>query len=378
MLPFTARSFPGYRLLTEYFAFPRKFLFVTLSGLEALRLRQRPFGNRLQVSFHLNHTSADLERLVSKETVRLGCTPVINLFEHKVESFGLDQHSTRYRIVADHYHNSDLEVYSIDHVSMRSNGERCDVAPFYSARHAADAGAQKRYWYATREPRPIRSINGQPRSVDEEALEYWISFVDLDLSPFDDDEWFVDVKARCFNRGVPNQFRTFRDVAPGITAQCLPGTQTQTRRRSQGHSNLWRLISHLSLNHLSISADDDSTDGLREILRLYDVVDGPATRDMIAGIVKVATSRAVAQAPVQTGESRPSGAFCRGIDVELEFDESKYAGSGFFLLASVLNHFFGLYASLNSFSRLSATTIQTRNAGEVWRWPARAGEKPLL
>src|SRR5262249_17880355 len=35
MLPYTARSFTGYRLLTEYFAFPEKFLFFDVTGLDA-------------------------------------------------------------------------------------------------------------------------------------------------------------------------------------------------------------------------------------------------------------------------------------------------------------------------------------------------------
>ena len=34
MLPYPAQSFPGYRLLSEFFAFPQKFLFFEITGLE--------------------------------------------------------------------------------------------------------------------------------------------------------------------------------------------------------------------------------------------------------------------------------------------------------------------------------------------------------
>jgi type VI secretion system protein ImpG len=34
MLPYTKRSFSGYRLLTEYFTFPYKFLFFDVYGLD--------------------------------------------------------------------------------------------------------------------------------------------------------------------------------------------------------------------------------------------------------------------------------------------------------------------------------------------------------
>ena len=60
----------------------------------------------------------------------------------------------------------------------------------------------------------------------------------------------------------------------------------------------------------------------------------------------------------------------------VELDEQKYVGTGAFLFASVLERFLGLYASLNSFSILSASTNQ--RAGVLREWPPRAGWKALL
>ena len=49
VLPYSGRSFLGYRLLQEYFAFPEKFFFLELGGLEALR--QAQFGNSVEFLF---------------------------------------------------------------------------------------------------------------------------------------------------------------------------------------------------------------------------------------------------------------------------------------------------------------------------------------
>ncbi|MHC5544114.1 type VI secretion system baseplate subunit TssF, partial [Singulisphaera rosea] len=70
------------------------------------------------------------------------------------------------------------------------------------------------------------------------------------------------------------------------------------------------------------------------------------------------------------------GAVCVGVEVELEFDESQYVGGGVFLMASVLERFLGLYASINSFTRLVARTRQRE--GILKQWPPRAGERTLL
>ena len=47
MFPYAARSFSGYRLLSEYFAFPQKFLFFDLAGLDRKVLHKA--GNRLEI-----------------------------------------------------------------------------------------------------------------------------------------------------------------------------------------------------------------------------------------------------------------------------------------------------------------------------------------
>src|SRR5690606_11011997 len=96
MLPYPARSFIGYRLLTEYFAFPQKFLFFEIARLSAKTLIAA--GNRLEVFLYLNSSSRELERSISVDSFALGCTPIVNLFGKRADPVRLTQAETEYRI----------------------------------------------------------------------------------------------------------------------------------------------------------------------------------------------------------------------------------------------------------------------------------------
>jgi len=74
--------------------------------------------------------------------------------------------------------------------------------------------------------------------------------------------------------------------------------------------------------------------------------------------------------------SEEGDAVCRGVAVTIHFDPKRFAGSGLFLFASVLERFLALYCSINSFSKMTAT-VEGRK-GELRRWPPRMGEKVLL
>jgi type VI secretion system protein ImpG len=134
----------------------------------------------------------------------------------------------------------------------------------------------------------------------------------------------------------------------------------------------------LNLNHLSLTDPVEGKQALQEILRLYDFSDPQAgqqraavTRQVIEGILAVSSRRVVGRtgAPISSG-------FSRGVEVKIEFDEQKYVGMGVFLFACVLERFLGLYASINSFSQLVATTRQ--GEGVLKKWPPRTAERQLL
>jgi len=366
----SARSFPAYQLMTEYFAFPEKFLFFDLVGLDREALRQFHGEQAIAVDIWMDRHIDVLERFVTAEAFQLGCTPAVNLFPQRAESIRLTHTESEYRIIPDARRPQAYEVHSIDRViALSPDNEEVEFFPFYSLAHQRfEGGRAGRFWHASR--RPAVADDGMSHSND-----LFLSLVDTEFTPAAAADWTVDVMTTCLNpRQLPfgggqPEFR-LSSGGPLQKITCLT-PPTETRRPVYQAGTLWRLISHLSLNYLSLVSRDGSAEPLREILKLYDVTDSGETRNMIGGLLKVSTERAVARlgGPVR-------GGVCRGLRVTLHFDEDRFTGRGVYLFGAILERFLGVYASLNSFTQTVVTT--TRREGLLREWPPRAGDMVFL
>jgi type VI secretion system protein ImpG len=159
----------------------------------------------------------------------------------------------------------------------------------------------------------------------------------------------------------------------GAPVQACPGAAGPTRPQpSHAHGDTaWRLISHLSLNYLSI-ADSDGGRGasaLRELLALYADLASADVRKQVEGLRSVASQPIVRRLP----GVRPV-TYARGLEISLHCDETAFEGTGVFLLGAVLERFFARYCSINSFTE----TLLKTDRGEVMRWPATIGRRPTL
>ena len=376
LLPYTRRSFAGYRLLTEYFTFPEKFLFFDLTGLDEA-VRRGGFGEEFSVSIFVREVQPP-RGLVSAATFQLGCAPVVNLFRKVAEPIQLTQLQHEYRVVPDVHRQMATEVYSVDSVTSTDPylKQSRQYEPFYSIRHSEAAEREQTFWYAARRPSPRK---------DDSGTEVYLSLVDLGFNPRVPAVETITATVTASNRDLPAKLPfggregdfEVEGTGPLARARVLrkptPTVRPPLRRGAQ-----WRLISHLSINHLSImgggdggGADGAAADALREILSLYDFTDSPATRRQIRGIASVAGRRVVRQ----TG-SRVGAGFVRGLETTVEFDEEMFVGSGVYLFSSVLERFLALYATVNSFNQLVARTAQREEV--LKRWPPRAGDQAIL
>jgi type VI secretion system protein ImpG len=227
---------------------------------------------------------------------------------------------------------------------------------YHAARRPADAG-------------------NRPDLPTDRGSEVYLTFVNQQSKPQPPDGWVVHVEATCLNRDLPARL-PFGGGQPrlqlsqgGAAVGAVRGLTppTPTARPVLGPESLWRLVSHLSLNHLSLAGGPEAAAAVREVLTLYDLTDRPDTRAAINGLMKVDAARV-------TG--RLNGGVGRGVELTATFDEERFTGRDLFLFASVLDRFFGLSASLNTFTRTVARIAN--QAQEYHRWPTRAGDRPVM
>jgi type VI secretion system protein ImpG len=378
LLEYPARSFLGYRLLTEFFAFPQKFLFVDLA-LPDLRGMGR-WGDTFEAYVFLDRALPDVGRAVSAETFQLGCTPIVNLYKQHADPIDLSHRSLEYRVVPNSRLPLSHEVYSIDRVTASPRrGDSVEFHPFFSIRHAANQGQDPRYWHAARRVADAAPAGKKgPDDVDrnDNGTDVYISLVDPNFRPSAPANWTLEVETTCLNRDLPQKLPFGGDqprlrMREGGTAvsriACLT-PPTRTLRPPLGDGRLWRLVSHLTLNHFSLV--DGKAEALREILRLYDFADSAETRKQIEGVLQVGSRRVVGSVLFEGQIS-----FCRGLEVSIQFSEDLSSRDSLFLFASVLERFVALYSTVNSFSKLIAT-VRGRDE-ELRRWPPRIGEKVL-
>jgi len=372
MVPYSASSFAGHRLLMEYFAFPEKFFFVDLAGLEAVA--EAGFKDAIEVIFLLSEVEGDgrvqrLELELSKKTFRLGCTPVVNLFSQVAEPIQLNQRKYEYPVVPDVRRPYSMEVFSIDEVSAinSSNQKISSYEPFYSLRHSSRKEERPGFWLARRRP------SNRP---NDDGTDVSLSIVDLSTETVDPDATVLSVRATCTNRDLPsrlpfgNQDSDFEmEGAAAMRRIVALRKPTQPVRPALGKSVLWRLVSHLSLNYLSLV--EEGKGALQEILRLYDVGRTAYSQNVIQSIIRIQSQPHFTRLISEQGVS-----FARGLRIQMEIDEDQFTGGGAFLFASVLERFFGLSASLNSFTQLSVTTPQRKEG--LHEWQPRSGRKMLI
>jgi len=369
-LPWPSRSFAGYRLLTEWFAFPEKFLYLDLSGLEARTLLQE--SDKLDIFIYLSRAMPELERMLGAEDVALGCTPAVNLFPQRCEPIALDGTQSEWMVVPDARRPGALEIYAVDNVrESRPDGRRRQVLPFYRLGRVDQDEAN------TAEVNFVTFRRGATPPVT--GTQTWIELRDEAYDPAQPAEGVLTVEALCCNRDLPAllpfgagqpRLRVAQGGAPVSMVDCI-SPPTPTLRPRLNDRGAWRLISHLALNHLSVTGGESGASALREILRLHDLRDTAETRAALGALAAVDTRPGVARVP-----GGRAGAFVRGLDVTLTFDAQAWQAAGLYPLAQILERFLALQVSVNAFSR---TQVALRGRpGLVARFAPRSGTRMLL
>jgi type VI secretion system protein ImpG len=367
LLPWSARGFSGFRLLTEYFAFPEKFLFLDFNRMDAKTMVSA--GNRLEVFVYLDRSFHELERTIGQQSLALGCTPLVNLFPQRCEPVTLNQMDTEYRIVPDARRPRAAEIWSVERVrETQSDGSFRPWRPFYRLTDSdPDPGVPGGFYHTARRA----AAPGVP------GTEVFLAPHDPDFDPDRSTDAVLSIDAICVNRDLPTdlpfggghpRLRLVEGAAAVASLNAVTAA-TSTLRAPLRDAGFWRLVSHLSLGHLSVTGGAEGAAALKEILRLYDLRDTAETRTAIEALTGIGAGPGTARAPGR------AGGFCRGLEINLEFDPRAWQVGGLYMLAAVLERFLALHGTINSFTR-TRVTLRGR-PGTAAAWPARSGTRVL-
>ncbi len=368
LLPYKHTVFHGYRILQEYFALAEKFLFVDFTGLksvvEKITVLNPDSVQSLIFDCQFSRT-LDSAAEIKPDSMKLFCTPVVNLFKHHSAPVKLDHKQVEYRLLPSGINPRHFEIYQVNEVQGwgYSDFKRKKYPLFESFEHSLHDNKDTLYYR-------IRV----KESPDGQALDSYISFINKTDSHRLPQEQVIEAEIICTNRKLAAKLGVGDINMPG---ESMP-EYVEIRNISQPTPEFtppmdkgfhWQLISNMSLNYQSLMNKEAlgiifSTYDYRSY---YDHQQARASQHRLDGIDSIDT-----ELVDRVYKGRP----VRGLRSVIKVIESKFSNDGeMYLFFSVLNEFFALYCSLNSFHELVVKGIEH---GEVYRWPVRIGQQPVL
>jgi type VI secretion system protein ImpG len=379
MLPLDSRAFDGYRLLHEYFAFPERYRFFSINGLQ--RALPQIAGTRFEVVVLLKAGNVALEPVVDASKLLLHCAPVVNLFSRTSDRIPVTANRFEYHAVVDRGRPLDFEIHSINRVTGHQTDSDREIVfqPFYAAADTDRRGSGA-YFSVRRESRLLseRSRRQGPRT-GYVGSECFLSLVDVNEAPYTAELRQVTVDALCTNRdlsllapiGDSGSDLTLQASAPVESIRFVAGPTRPTVALAEREIT-WRLISHLSLNYLTLTdvSPEQGAAALRGLLGLYARLGAEGADAQIAAIQKLAVKEVNRRVP-----GRGPIVFGRGVRLELMLDEIPLAGVSPWLLGAVLDQFLARHVGLNSFTEF---VLRSTQRGQIAHWHPRIGRRPTV
>ncbi|MDN4502254.1 type VI secretion system baseplate subunit TssF [Alteromonadaceae bacterium BrNp21-10] len=362
LFDYSENVFPGYRLLQDYFVLQDKFLFIDIENLGVLAHA----GNATEFSIQFTFERFLDEHIrVNKNHFRLHATPVANVFKRDADPLRVNHQSMEYRIRPNGRNSTHFDIFSIDKVESKAQGitDRRIYTPINSFEH--EEGHRENVGHYHKRIKP---------ATGERRFETYISFAGQKNTRDKLTKEIISLELTCTNRYLPEKLKVGDIKIPTASSPEFVTFSNITSPSSTVYPPLdeglqWQLISNMSLNYSSLT----NPQMLRTIIAAYDfkaLTDRQAERQLklkLAGIGDI---------QVTTGDRLIKGHPIRGISINMTMKESHFTSEGdMYLFASVLDRFFSLYASINSYHQL---TVVGEEKGELYTWPLKMGLQNIL
>lgn len=358
ILPYSKQSVSGFRLLQEYFAFPEKFFFIDVFGLDKFQASGE--SRQIEIKFDFDR-KMPREKIPEKHNIILNSTPIVNLFSRSTEEVPVTQRLPEYYIVPDLYRRKSREIYSVDKVSGISEDrvEQFKYIPI-TAHDILDTSNPeynfKRFYSVFR------------RTIQSDMAETFIRL----FGPSMEEELFpketLSIEASLSNGFLPSAYlevgsiKEPLDFPPGVEASNIT-VPTEVLDCPEKQNYLWSLIAHLSVSFSTLA--DANT--FKSILNLYNwaKAHNHPNKKRIDSIKKIHKPKLITKVMNQS--------LIRGLEFHIEVDSKEFEnGEGEInLLGMVLNKFLSHYVTLNSYIFLRITESGTSKS---YTWNPSAGE----
>ncbi|RXJ82685.1 type VI secretion system baseplate subunit TssF [Arcobacter sp. F2176] len=365
MTPYSSNLFDGYILLQEYFSYKDKFLFLdfrNLSQIENIPTEILENSKNFTIKIEFKESLSRSE-IPDKSNFSLYCTPIINLFETDSIPIRKNEEIEEFLVVPSDLNKDACEVFSIQNVRGWISNKKTyqDYLPFESFEHIDEENE----YYSSRVKLTSdgKRTNTYLRFSTAQGREN--SFLTSNST--------ISVKILCTNLNIPSSL-LLGDI-------CVPSASSSNSLAFKNITIptisypppikgdfLWKIISNMSLNYLSLK----DIKALRTILEThdffgaFDVKQKDKTNMILKGIESIS---------FDTAELINKGLPIRGMNINLIIEPSNFSCIGeAYLFCCVLNEFFSLYGNINSFHRL---TVNMKNEYLI-EWVPRMGSLTLI
>lgn len=373
LLPWPKNVHNGYRVLQEYFCYQESFFFFHLRDVAALP--EDFLAGSFTLRLHFNQP-LPVDIKLRESSLRLYCTPAVNLFVHHAEPVRPDGSTPQYPLKASHQHPDAYDIFRVKSVAGQSaetealsvKGNKTRFWPeFESFNHQLEYSRQREvvYWH-----------HRTRTSLFHRGFDHSIAFVHADgrlPEPSRLEGEVITASLVCTNRMLPADLHT-GDICVAVGKNPAVASFSNVTRPTRPLYPItdgdmhWSLISSMNLNYLSLL----DRDALVQILRTFD----------LPGIHHPQQARLSQQKldAIEKMETKPvdrlfKGVPVRGLATSLWINPAPFICEGeVYLLGVVLSEFFALYASINSFHCLKIINTESQ---EVWEWKS-SGQHALM
>ena len=371
ILPIDQHTHQAYRLLTEYFCFPEKFNFLNLN-LNFLKSVMKDITDfELQIHFKIDLNDQVVIRNyaeLNSANFKLFSTPIVNLFEKQAEPQKIDHQQLEYPLISDAHHPEYFQVYGITEMNLlREKSDKNQliykVLPFFAMSHSHQENEQFFYQLL-------------PAANKNNSIDFKYSILSKNLKPGTTTSDFISVRLLCTNRDLPYQSYHQDQNSLSLNENHLVRKGKLLKRPNlpycfqQKQLEQWRIISHLSLNNLSLMKGD-SVSHMKELLELYNLPQTKENQLIINSIQAIEFS--LRQKLI---DHHPFPLFVRGVKVEIQLDTQVFRGTSIYIFAQILNHIFNLKVQMNSYVEM--TVLDSESKQELYQCVQNVGGKRLL